>query len=421
MITIDLHKTLHRLLCIYAFLIPFEHILEIWFGIETILKPYRVFAILTILVFAFRAFQAKKINIFTDIRQDIFLYLLFAYGIVISLFQMIIVPFTTGKFYNELFQISLYLSVFFIIKNTDFSRKQLYQILYALVIGVILNSIYVFYNFHTLADYTRPKGFMDNSNYLSLSIGMALIIIINELRNAKNLLRVILLPLILFMFYMLIIAGGRTAFVVTMLGILISFLFLSSRIKILFMVAVLGLGSFAFSKIKTSSPLVLFDRFRERDPSEDARLFIWKGVMRASEETNYIGMGLGQFEANFPAFYQDENHDLIRRVIQVHYHLSAHSDYFAVLITYGILGLILFLLFLFYSFKKIVRLALFYKRKEEKEYFQLQFILLLSVAIFGITSENFNSGLYWILLTFSTKSIGLWDSSSATLENTPKR
>ncbi|MEM6700905.1 MAG: hypothetical protein AAF599_21055, partial [Bacteroidota bacterium] len=60
----------------------------------------------------------------------------------------------------------------------------------------------------------------------------------------------------------------------------------------------------------------------------------------------------------------------------------------------------------FYSFRKIIPLALFYKQKEKK-YYQLQFMLLLSIIIFGIVSENFNSGLYWLLLTFSTKSISI--------------
>lgn len=406
MISIDLNKTLHRLICIYAFLLPFEHILEIWFGIDTVLKPYRLFAILTISIFAFKAFQSKKMNILADIRQDIFLYLLFAYGIFISLFQMIIVPFSTGKFYNELFQITLYLAIFFIIKNSFFSRKELYQILYALVIGVILNSIYVFYNFYTLADYTRPKGFMDNPNYLSLSVGVALIIIINKLKSAKKILGVMLMPLILFMIYIFVISGSRTAFAVVVLALFINFSFWSSRAKILFLAAGISLVSFALSTNKIKGPLLLIDRFQERDATEDPRIYIWKGVMRASEETNYLGMGLGQFEAQFSSFYQDENHDLIRRIVDFGYHLSAHSDYFSILITYGILGLILFLLFLFYSFKKLIPLALFHRQEDEKSYYQLQLILLVSVATFGIASENFNSGLYWLLLTFSTKSVG---------------
>jgi len=407
MIPLNLHKIIHQLLCIYAFFIPFEHILDIWFGIDTILKPYRFFAILVILTFLFKVYQAKALNIRTDIRQDIFLYLLFAYGIFISLIQMMITEFSLGKFYNEIFQITLYLATFFIIKNSNFSKKELYHILYALLLGVILNSMYVFYNFYILADYSRPKGFMDNPNYLSLSVAIAIIVLVRKLGEIKGFARWALLLLIPFMTYIFIISGSRTGFIVTIIASLLIFFFQPFKGKTLFLLAFFGLSIFFISSKNVATPLILLERINDRNATEDPRIALWKGVLRASEETSYVGMGLGQFEAQFPSFYQDENHYEIREVVQFGYHLSTHSDYFAILITYGALGLVLFILFFFYSFKKVIPLALLYKQEERKKHYELQLIILVSVAIFGLAAENFSSALYWLLLTFSTKSLSL--------------
>jgi len=413
MLKINLDKLLHRLLCIYAFLIPFEHILDKWFGIDTILKPYRFLAILVILVFSFKAFQRKKLRIQIDFRQDLFLYLIFAYGIFISLFYMITTPFSLGKFYNDLFQLVIYLGVFFVIKNSNLSQRQLYQILYSLLLGVCLNSVYVFYNFYTLADYTRPKGFMDNPNFLALSVAVAIIVMVKKLDEIKGWTRWAISLLLPFMLYIFVISGSRTASIVLLASALLMLLFLSFRAKVLFIVATIGFTSFVLSSRKIAGPNILLERIQERDASEDPRIYLWKGVIRASEKTNYIGLGIGQFEARFPSLYQDENHYQIREAVQFGYYLSTHSDYFAILITYGILGLTLFFLFLFYSAHKIIYALLFHRQTAKSNFFELQLILLAALAIFGIASENFGSALYWLLLSFSTKSIPFFSTEES--------
>ncbi|MEL6720406.1 MAG: O-antigen ligase family protein, partial [Bacteroidota bacterium] len=326
-------------------------------------------------------------------------------GIFISLFYMIAVPFSLGKFYNELFQLIIYLSVFFVIKNSNLSQKQLYQILYSLLIGVFLNSVYVFYNFYTLADYTRPRGFMDNPNFLALSVAVAIIVMIKKVDEIKGIARWGLLLLLPFMLYIFIISGSRTASIVLVAAALLILVFLSFRAKILFICAAVTFTSFVLSNRKVAGPNVLLERIQDRDASEDPRIYLWKGVIRASEETNYIGLGIGQFEERFPSIYQDENQYQIREAVQFGYYLSTHSDYFAILITYGIVGLTLFCLFLFHSFRKIILTLLLYRHHEKRRFFELQLILLVALAVFGIASENLGSALYWIILSFSTKSI----------------
>ncbi|MEM8523588.1 MAG: O-antigen ligase family protein [Bacteroidota bacterium] len=416
---IDLSKILHRLLCIYAFLIPFEHILKKWFSIDTILKPYRFLAILSIAVFSFMMTRNRSLRIRTDFQQDIFLYAMVIYGLLISLFYMITTPFSLGRFYNELFQLVLYLGVFFTIKNSDFSKQQLYQILYSLLVGVFLNSIYVFYNFYVLADYTRPKGYMDNPNFLALSVAVTIIVFVKKIDEVKGIVRWGLLFALPFMLYIFIISGSRTASGSLLVAALLLLVFLSSKAKILFLFSVVALSTFVLTTRKIAGPNVLLERIRERDATKDPRIYLWKGVIAASEKTNYVGLGLGQFEARFPSLYQNENHYQIREAVQFGYYLSAHSDYFAILITYGIVGLVSFILFLYTSTRKVVLALLFYKQKEKRSFFELQLILLAALVVFGIASENLGNALYWLLLAFATKSITFLESKTQKLQNQP--
>ncbi|NND34357.1 MAG: hypothetical protein HKN76_17365, partial [Saprospiraceae bacterium] len=94
---------------------------------------------------------------------------------------------------------------------------------------------------------------------------------------------------------------------------------------------------------------------------------------------------------------------LIRRVLSRGYFLSPHSDYLALLVTYGIVGLILYLIFLTNSFRHIIAQLRQAYTKSQINYFQFSLITLTSIALFGIAAENFNSALYWIILSLCTK------------------
>ena len=59
-------------------------------------------------------------------------------------------------------------------------------------------------------------------------------------------------------------------------------------------------------------------------------------------------------------------------------------------------------MFLFYSVRKVIR---YLWTSTDKYVYRLQLIGIVTIIIFGIAAENFVSGLYWMILTLSTKTI----------------
>ena len=142
-VNIYFDKILYRLLCLFALFVPLEHILEVFLGIDTIFKPYRIFAILIILTFVIRSFYKWTRN--SEINQDIFLYAVFLYGVLITLLRMVTTNFNMGLFANDAFQLSLYLGVFFVLRHLPLNRGEISKIFKYLLAGITFNCGYFFY------------------------------------------------------------------------------------------------------------------------------------------------------------------------------------------------------------------------------------------------------------------------------------
>lgn len=401
---------LFLLFCLYGFLLPFEDILEFWFGIDTIFKPYRVVNLLIIGVFGLHVAR-NGITIKQGNREDIFLYGIFIYGLVISLIRMMTSPFQMAHFSNDLFQSGLYLLAFFIFKTLDLSTRQLNRVFQALVLGILLNAVYMFYNFSILGFYNRASGFMDNPNYVALGLVTAISYLLLRLDLVKRFYRQLaFIGIILFLFFIFIITGSRTGLILLVLAGLLIFFFVSWWKKIGLVGGALALGLLLIPgnspKVNAGGPLILVNRVVSKlnAEEEDVRFFIWRGVMNALEETGYAGMGIGQYKANFPHFFKNETHSFIVRVVDRGYFLSTHNDYLAILTDYGLIGLMLYLVFLFLSFRKRLYLLKIPVRTAETRFlFTFSFMLLSFIIVFGMAAENFQNQLFWFLLMFATK------------------
>lgn len=419
--TVDIYfdKLLRKLLCWYAFFIPLERILEVFFDIETIFKPYRVFALLILFVFMVRSRVRWKKN--EEITQDIFLYLIFAYGILVTIFALITTPFNLAYFLNDAFQIGLYLGVFLVIRHLHMSASDMLNILKWLFAGVVLNSLFVFNSFYILQNYLREGGLMDNPNYLALSLIFALCFLVIQLPNVRsNRSRLLWLATFSFLGYIFILAGSRTGLAILSIAFVIILLTSPLKIKSRFIamaVVILVLLNFGgASLIRNSGPLYLLNRIN-KEYTRDNRVDIWKGVIEASKQSNFAGLGIGQFKARFSEFYHDVNNPLITRILQRNYFLSPHSDYLSFLVVYGIVGLMGYLIFLYLSLRKIWISFVAATDSLFKQHYQLCLILLTSLALFGITQESLISPIFWILLAVSTRVVFEPEWSESTQQN----
>lgn len=410
-VKINIPQLLFWLFGLYGFLLPFEFILEAWFGIDTIFKPYRIVNLVIIGIFSIQVAR-QGIRIRSDIREDIFLYGIFLYGLALSFLRMLTTSFHLGHFMNDLFQSGLYVLAFFIFKSLDLSDRQLLRIFQCFMLGLLINSGYMVYNFAVLGLVDRNPGFMDNPNYVALGLVALLsycLLRMNELSKLRT--QLLYTLLILFLLYVFIITGSRTGLVLLIIASALIFFFLSLRKKIGLLVGatalVLLLIPRDFKTLELGGPLILINRVTNSlySDEEDVRFVIWRGTFQALEETGYLGMGIGQYKANFPAFFNNEPNKLILEVVNRGYHLSTHNDYLAILTDYGIVGLSLYLIFLFTSMrKKLGQLTAPIETPEQGFILRLSFVILSFMIIFGMAAENFQNQLFWFLLMFATKS-----------------
>ena len=410
-IRINLDQLLIALFYLYAFSMPFELILEILLGIDTIFKPFRLVTLAIIGVFGIRVLK-NGLSFNSADRADIFLYLVFAYGILISSFRILERVFNFGLFFNDLFQTGLYVATFFIFKALPLSREQGLRLFRFFLLGILINSIYAFFNFFYYAQFGREAGFTDNPNYAALGLVAAITFILLRTNYELKLSRQLGLGLLaLFFTYIFVITGSRTGLVMFLVTLFFIFLFSSWRRKLGIMLVsgaiLLLLLPQQLERASLGGPLILLRRVSRSISSEveDVRFVVWRGVFRTLENVGYAGMGIGQFKAQFPRHYSEESNKLVLEIVNRGYHLSTHNDYLAILTDYGLPSLLLYLIFLFYSMRKATRRMLQPTVDEQQRFLnQLSFILLSCLIIFGIAAENFQHQLFWFLLMFSTKS-----------------
>ena len=395
-----------RLLCGYAFFIPLEKILEVFFGIDTVFKPYRICALLIIFLFGFKMWYNPMGN--AELRRDIWLYLIFVYGAFITFFRMVTTPFHFGYLFNDVFQMGIYLSVFVVMRHLNLSIKQMLTVMKSLLAGIVLNTFQVFNEFSIQQQYDRTGGMMDNPNYLALSLVFAMVFLFIH----RPLLRGIWqklgwLLLFIWLIYIFILAGSRTGLAVLSVCLVLTMLTLPLRDRLKLFVAggsiilIMLVGGFGI--IQSTGPLALVKRVMNKKTSDDNRIPLWRGVIKAANTTNYVGLGVGQFKARFYEFYVEENNDLIRRITQRNYFLSPHSDYLALLAIYGIVGLVCYLIFIVVTGKALI--TRFYEsvKPDYKRYYLVAMLTFFSILLFGITSESFISALFWMMMSISSK------------------
>ena len=354
--------------------------------------------------------RTQSLRLSRDIKEDTFFYAIFIYGIIVSLVQMVLVYFNMKLFLNDTFQIVLYLGIFFIIKNIDVSLSEYRRIFWYLIAGLVVNSIYLFYNFYVLSKHSRETGFMDNPNYVALGLVVTLIFLILHLRNISISKEWLLIwGIILFSSFILIVTGSRTGLVILVIVGSVLLLFLSNLQRILLFFGGIILGFIFLFKspniAEVNTPLILIERLNNSEVTEDTRFFLWKGAIDAAQDSYFLGMGIGQFRANFFDYFSDENNRIIYNQIRYGAALSEHSDYFALLTGYGIIGLLLYFYFLFLSVVKNINYSRASRTILLRQFYQFNILLLISIAIFGLTSENFHNPLYWFLIAYSTKTI----------------
>ncbi|MFK7809345.1 MAG: O-antigen ligase family protein [Saprospiraceae bacterium] len=410
-IHIDLYKILHFLFCCYAFSMPFELLFEVVFDVKTIFKPFRVFSLLIIGTYGIQVLK-NGMELRISESSDLFLYIVFIYGLLISFIQIVLNPFSLPLFYNDLFLVGLNVIVFFVYKAIAIDKNTALKILRYFAIGIGINVGYIIYNVFLKIEHGRQAGFIDNPNYAALGLVAVMSYLMIRLNfDRKFWIRFSLVGVLLAMLYVFIITGSRAGLVLFGVSLILLFLFSSLRRKLMLLiigiVVVFQLMAIGSKYLYFGGSLVLINRINNKldSETEDVRFVIWRGIFRTLEDRSYWGMGIGQFKNNFAKNYSEESNKLILEIVNRGYYLSPHNDYLAILADYGLPALLSYLLFLFFSIRVVWRRLIYPKEDSEDSRFlnQYSFIILLCLAVYGMTAESFQHQLYWFLLMFSTK------------------
>lgn len=409
---LDFDKLLCSLFCLYALSLPYELVLEFFFSIETIFKPFRVISLVIIGVYFIRVLmQGMVVN--REDWSDWLLYSIFIYGVIISCIRIVGGLFSMNLFTNDIFQIGLYALTFFIFKTTTISSDQRTRMMWYFVAGVLINSIYMTTYSIVNVSFERQAGFIDNPNYAAFGLVAAILFLVMKTTHWRSFIRqLFLFSGVSFMVYAFGTTGSRTGVVLLLFSLFAAFFFFSVRRKIfLFFVgflATLLLIPQQFESLPFVGRVVVVDRITHKLDSdvEDVRFALWRGALRSLEQEGYAGMGIGQFKAKFTTIYNEETNLQLMSTVNWGYFLSIHNDYLALLTDYGLPGLIFYLSFLILTFRKLL-LQLIYAPpdKEKRVLIQFNFMFFICILIFGLASENFLHHLYWFLLMFTSKRV----------------
>ena len=229
-----------RLLCWFAFFIPLEQILYYTIGIDTELKPYRVFLLL---IFFIIIVQKKKSNykLFFEFNA---LSLVFLYGLVLGLIR---IGLGYGEFTYLINGASHYiigLITFYIFSNI-WNRKLYSKIGKFFIVGLLITSIYGAYiYFFNSSSYFRLRGFFNNPNHLAIVINLITPLLIYN--YIKGIDRIKNFFLILFFSIIVFFTGSRTGVLLQSVSILYLIAFQKNIISNLLIYAVGGILTFLF-------------------------------------------------------------------------------------------------------------------------------------------------------------------------------
>ena len=146
---IDFDRILISLFYLFAFSLSFELVFELFLSIETIFKPFRIVALFIVGVYGLKVLK-QGVHLNRDDIHDVWLYGVFAYGLIISCVRIVSGPFSMSHFSNDVFQAVLLLAIFFIFKSTPMSIYNIHRCIKSYLWGVACNASYILFNLFIL-------------------------------------------------------------------------------------------------------------------------------------------------------------------------------------------------------------------------------------------------------------------------------
>jgi teichuronic acid biosynthesis protein TuaE len=392
-------------------LIPYENILEIFFGIKTQLKPYRLVSIFILFIVICKVIKNRKI-IFKLNSSDISLYAMFVVGLIVTFLNYYFDSrnFDDSIFFNYLFQIVLAIVLYSMIRSLSININLFVKFFNFYIIGLVINCIFLIIQSYFLVetlDYKRPAGFISNPNSAGLQMAVGIFYLVFSIKNNNSRVKQILNVLVIILFTIGIFqTQSRTSLFLVTLICLISFYNLSIVRKIQ-IGAIVIIMIFIFGGVILNSEM--FTRIQRKSKSNrpDERIELWNKSIELGIDSKFLGIGIGQFQRRSYArkYFSNTNFPTLRSELRKgEIGLGLHNTFLHILINYGFLSFILFIIFIFSTNRK-----LFFELKKRSfkadtiEYFKWGAFFF--ILFFSFTGELLLFPYFWVMFALFNSEI----------------
>ncbi len=399
----------------YAFLVSFEHILLDLFSIDTIFKPYRIVGILIIVLasFTYGSFLYHKNKI------DKYLSAIVIYGGILTIiFYTIGESINLAGFLNDFLQIIFNLLIFLSIKKLDLTYKQLNNILFFFTLGIIVNAVLMVINYYFTGSTLRESGFMDNPNSAAIAIVISILYIMKSIWKSRfkafRLVNLIYVGIIAIMILAVFASGSRSGVIFLLIG---AVLFVTISIKsrnilrfVLFgFLVFLSYNLFTTHQAQTTNKILdkVFESrffFKLEQEEDDIRIYLWKGGLEAFIDSNFIGLGMGQFRSNIH-YFKKYMSDLLpyyvnKRINKGLTGLGLHSLYIELLVEGGVISLALLIIYFYLVFKLCLSRLKLHLNYNTHVFLFVTFVI---VVLSSFVSRGMLSGLFWFAVLICSR------------------
>ena len=296
------------------------------------------------------------------------------FNLIKSRFQLILKAFIAG---NVIICLILLFVILKTILNDGFSIKTLWGLTHqALSAHVALNAI-----------------------YLSLYLAISLIFLIyyflqNKETFSKNLKAAYLIITSLFLLILIFLSSRTVILSSSLLIVAIFFQYYlkkESLLKVLFRFVIVGgmLGIFAIAinpvlKWRVES-LFLSDSFKEEGVQMREKL--WKSSCEVFKEHKLFGVGSGDFKDELIKTYKKNDYR-----VQYRFEMNSHNQYMSLLVSNGLIGILLFLFYLFYPAINFI---------QHKRWHLLSIIMLFALCFITESYLYTNKGVVIVAFIFT--------------------
>lgn len=408
--SIDLRNVLLKLTYLYVFSASFLKIWEVLFDSDTIFKPFRIVALLMVIVGFFYQFNRWR---FFPHRVDVLIFAMYLWAVLLTIFRFLLgCNVNLGGFSNDTIQITLNLLFFITAKRLNLTEKEVYNVLVAFIIGVCINNWMVIQDYFITSISSRTDGLLDSSNWASYVNSCTIIFTIYKIGQLKNK----LLNwrfwgyglLIIYLIMGIIASGSRIGLLIFVLYVPLMLLLSTSlydKLRTMFYIGLLIPLLMLYTPIRNFANVTVLNAIMDNSAvnrldaaSDDIRVYLWESGWLAILDTWGTGLGIGQYRTlkNYKKYMLQVKPDFYYgRAALASQGINLHSLYVQIAVDWGLVPLAM----LAFYYVSILRIRInYYLRSRDKGWPLVLLLIGLGYFTFNLTSFSMLDGGFWVVL-----------------------